>query len=122
MPKLTKSDLLKPWQVEILPVQVNELGEGSLVYVRSFSAAERSKLEVLGARFRETKNYDDTPKLRLLTVALSLCDEQGTRMFDESELDLIAQLPAVVVDRIFEAAGRINGLDAKKAQELEKNS
>lgn len=121
MQKLTKDDLLRAWTPTIQAVEVPELGADAVVYVRQFSAADRGKLEILGTKFKEGKAYDQVPRVRLLTVALALCDESGTRLFKDEECDQIGSMPAGVVDRIFEKAAEINGLSKKAVEEAEKN-
>lgn len=122
MPALTRKDLTAAWDVKTETVPVPELGADGYVIVRQFSAAERGKLEVLGTRFREKKAYDEVPKVRLLTCALAMCDEQLNRLFQDDELDKVGEMPSAVVDRIFEAAAKLNGLDDKANKEQEKNS
>ena len=122
MTKLTREDFLRPFKPVIEEVKVPEIQAEGVAYCRSFSAGDRGKLEILGARYKDKKNYDDTPKIRFLACVLGVCDEQGNRIFQETELDLIAQMPAIVVDRLSEVIFRLNGLDKKKIEELEKNS
>lgn len=122
MGKLSREDFLKPFQPVIKPVPVPELSADGVAYVRSFSAAERGKLEVLGARYKDKKNYEDTPKIRYLACVLGICDEQGNRLFQENELEMIAQMSSIVVDRLSEEIFKLNGLDKSKIEELEKNS
>jgi hypothetical protein len=122
--KLTRKDLTAAWTFQVETVPVSELGEGAVVCVRQFSAADRGKLEVLGTRFREKKAYDEVPKVRLMTCALAMCNDEGERLFQttDADLDEIGKMPAAVVDRIFEAAARMNGLEKKATEEQEKNS
>lgn len=120
MKKLTRDDFLRPFIPTIEEVALPELD--GVTYCRSFSAGDRGKLEVIGARYKDKKNYDDAPKVRFLACALGMCDEQGNRLFQDNELDKIASLPAIVVDRCSEVIFRLNGLDKTKIEELEKNS
>lgn len=120
--KLTREDFLQPFQPIIEEIPVPEISTEAVAYVRSFTAGDRGKLEIMGARYRDKKNYEDTPKIRFLACVLGICDENGERLFKENELDQIAQLPAIVVDRLSDAIFRLNGLDKKKVEELEKNS
>lgn len=122
MSQLTRNDFIGPFVPAIEAVAVPELKADGVAYVRSFSAGDRGKLEILGARYRDKKNYEDTPKIRFLACVLGICDKDGNRIFEEKELDMIAQMPAIVVDRLSEVIFRLNGLDKKKIEELEKNS
>lgn len=122
MTKLTREDFLQPFKPVIKEVAVPEIKAGGVAYVRSFSAGDRGKLEVLGARYKDKKNYEDTPKIRYLACVLGMCDEQGARIFQENELDKIAQMSSIVVDRLSEEIFKLNGLDKSKIEELEKNS
>ena len=123
MRKLTRADLIAPWQFKIESVSVPEIAEDAVVNVKQFSAADRGKLEVLGTRYREKKAFEDVPKVRLMTCALAMCDDSGNCLFQPTEPDMaeIAKMPAAVLDRIFEAAAKLNGLEKKSSEEQEKN-
>ncbi len=118
--KLTREDFVRPFKPIIEEVRVPEIEAGGVIYARSFSAGDRSKLEVLGAKFKDKKNYDELPKANYLAFALGACLEDGTRLFGEHELDKVAELPSAVVGRVVEVIMRLNGM--KKIEELEKNS
>jgi hypothetical protein len=119
--KLTRADLVSAWKFEVQEVPIPEKGAEAVMYVRSFSALERSGLEKMGAQYSQTKDYAQIEnfKYKLLVVAIS--DESGQPLFKDDEVELIKKFPAVVTDRLFEVAASLNGLDKKKSEQTEKN-
>jgi len=68
------------------------------------------------------EHKSDFRGLRAWMVALSLCDEQGNSMgFTEAEIKQLGGKSGAVVDRIFEAAKRLSGLEESAVEEAEKN-
>jgi hypothetical protein len=108
--------------------QVLELVEvpewGGAIYVRSITARERGLIEAGAAKYKETKGKDDSfaRTFSLKMVAQSICDETGARLFDDSEIELLAGKNAAVVARISDVAQRLSGFSKEDLEELEKNS
>jgi len=119
--KLTREDLIAAWQYEIQEVPVPEKGADAVMYVRSFSALERSGLERMGAEYSKTKNYGDIENFKYKLLVLAISDENGRPLFKDDEIELVKKFPAVVTDRLFEVAAALNGLDKKKSEQTEKN-
>ncbi len=63
-------------------------------------------------------------RIRALTIALTLVDENGKRLFGDSpaEIDALAGKGAKAIDRILEVSKRLNLVTAKDEDELAKNS
>lgn len=91
---------------------------GGTVVVRELTAKERDT-------FFEwvRKNGDNAfSDFRVRAVRLSLIDEQGNHLFDEADEPGLASKSTAVIDRLFEAASRLSGLQQKDVEEIGKNS
>jgi hypothetical protein len=119
---LSKMDIVQCNDRVLELVEVPEWG-GS-VYVRSMTAAERSRIEGDAAKFKETKGKDSSfaQTFTVRMAGLCVCDEQGNRLFSDSEFDLLRQKNALAVSRVAEVAQRLNGFSKADVEALEKNS
>jgi hypothetical protein len=48
--------------------------------------------------------------VRARLVALTLCDTEGYRLFDDSEITALGRKSARALDRVFTVAQRLNGI------------
>lgn len=82
------------------------------VYVRTFSGADRDRVEAF-----IVANRDGHPSgFRSLIVALAACDEKGAPLFTKDDVDAIAAKSGVAIDRVFTAAARLNGILAESQE------
>jgi hypothetical protein len=104
--------------------EVVEIAGGECVTVREMTAGERDgyqlKMMATDARGQLVINPDtkqpviDAGKVaqaRLWLVAYCTLGESGTRMFEDGDIELIAQMPNEIVEKIAAAARRLSGLD-----------
>lgn len=114
---LTKDEILKAEDIQKEFVDVPEWG-GS-VYVKMLTGKERDQLEssvITGPGQRDFEN------LRAKLIALSVVDENGTRLFDFNESNLLGDKSARVLDRLFSVAQRLSGITAKDVDDITKKS
>ncbi len=91
---------------------------GGHVFVKIMSGAERDYWEVLSThQMREMK----TINLRATLCVMTVCDEKGKRLFKDEEVKPLGDKSAIVLDRIFDIASRLNKLTNDDLKELEKN-
>jgi len=96
---------------------------GGWVYARPWSGTERKTWGLRCERAAESKNEKRLTLLTAELIALSLCDEQGHRIFKLEEADKINELSGTVLDRVEDWILRINGLRGEPDLEAaEKNS
>ena len=109
---LNKSDffLLKT-VVEI--IEIPELG-GS-IGIKSMTASEREGLE------RKMQSELDNNGIRATVFVYSVCDEAGSLLFTEDDLEAVKGLPSAVVTKVFDVSNRINGLSPDSVEEAAKN-
>jgi len=92
------------------------------VFVRELSARGKDifddsmveyDLATKGVKFKSATNR------RALLAVLTACDEDGNLVFDDKDISWLGDKQFKAVNRIFEAAQRLNGMTPEKA---EKNS
>lgn len=115
---LTKEQILSADDMQKEVVSVPEWGGD--VWVRAMSASERDKLESEQISARRDKR-DELSNIRARVCARCIVDDEGNRMFDESDIEALGQKSAAALDRVFDAAQRLNGLSEKDVEALEKN-
>lgn len=54
-------------------------------------------------------------------VAMSLCDENGERLVPDDQIERLADLDAAVIQRLFEAATQLAGIDSQNVDKHEGN-
>lgn len=87
---------------------------GGAVYVRAISAVERDAFELGYA--------EDKTNLRAKLAALCCCDEEGAALFDHADdIAALGDKSGAALDRVFEAATKLNKFTGKDIDELEKN-
>jgi hypothetical protein len=90
---------------------------GGTVLVRSMEADEKDawELDCLSGRFKK-------PGIRAALVSLAMVDESGNRLFTDADVKALGKKSPRALDRVFDAASRLNALRQKDIEELEKNS
>lgn len=117
---LTRDAIL---QAEDLPRELVEVPEwGGAVYVRSLTGTERDAFEFSIVEQRGRSAKMNLRNIRAKLVAVSVVDEDGNRLFTDSDVKVLGQKSAMVLDRLFAAAQRLSGLRNEDVEELAKNS
>lgn len=91
---------------------------GGSVWVREMAAAERDQWEGTMVSRQGAERFKN---LRALVVCLTVCDADGKRLFTDGEIEQVGKLPVSGIDRVFEAASKLNRLTKQDVEELEKN-
>lgn len=99
-----------------VPSETVEVAGVGQVEVRGLTAAGRDEWEqrIYNAKGRTLKNM----RASLVTLCLY---EGGKPMFQADEIDAVGELPARVVDRLWDIATRLSGLGSNDKDELEGN-
>lgn len=115
MPLLTKAAILAAADFKTIDCEVPEWG--GTVRLRGMSGAERDawEAEVMDAREAGKLNYTN---FRARLVARCLIDEQGQRLFTDSDIEALGRKSALALMRVFEAAQKLNGLSKGDVEEL----
>ncbi len=114
---LTKAAILESHDLHMESLEVPEWC--GVVNVRVMSGIERDRWEGRLLDIEKTKSYDN---LRATLVAMTLCDADGKRLFDDADITALGNKSASALSRVYEVALRINALTQAVREELAKNS
>lgn len=116
---LSREQILQALDRVMEPVEVPEWG--GVVYVRNLNGRARDKFEASRFRMRGKEVEVIHENTRATLLSLSLCDESGALLFTESDIAQLGEKSAAVLDRLFEVAQRISGLN-RTIEDRAKNS
>ena len=119
---LSREDILRSQDLVREVVSCPEWG--GEVYVRVMTGEERDRYEHHMLSLQDLYKDDkvNLQTLRIALLSLCLCDEQGGRLFQFQEMQLLNEKSWVVLDRLYEVASRINKTTVKEIEELVGNS
>lgn len=119
MALLSKDDIFGADDLTYEDVEVPEWG--GTVRIRVMTGAERNRFEqsVITRRGKHTDLNLDAIREKL--IALCVVDENGERIFDESDIPALGEKNAAALTRIFDACQRLNGLTEADVDELAGN-
>ena len=120
MDLLTRDAILNAQDLARERVEVPEWG--GAVLVRALTGRERDAYEAGIVHPDGRKMRYTLTNMRARLVSLSVIDEAGTRLFSDSDVELLGRKSAAALERVFEAAQRLSGLSAQDVDELVKNS
>ena len=124
MALLTREAITRKSTFEMVEVDVSEWGENgerTTVFVREMSARERDAYEaslVTGKGKKTEVNFND---MRAKLAAATCCDTDGNRIFLPEDVEWLSQKPVKVLNRICDAARKINGLSNEDEEDTVKN-
>lgn len=118
---LSKADILGASDLATEQVEVPEWG--GAVIIRSMTGIQRDAYEnSLMAKGADGRYSVDTENMRVKLVLYCAVDEQGNQIFDASELSALAGKNAGIIERLFNAAQNLNGLNKGAVEDAAKNS
>lgn len=110
---LSKEDILKAEDSETIVVAMPEWGdEARMISIKGF---ERDAFEM---RVSE----GGTENFRAKLVSMCLVDEKGIRIFNDNEVGELGNKNAKNLNRLFDVACKLCGINEKDVKELEGNS
>jgi hypothetical protein len=102
-----------------LPTEDIEVPEwGGCVRLRTLTGEERDRFEassIKGKGRNRGVNYDN---LRARLVARCAINEEGNPLFGEADVRKLGQKSAAALDRLFDAASRMNGIGESDVEDL----
>jgi len=116
---LNKDQIFSVQDLLIEEVEVPEWG--GTVFVRGMTGTERDSFESSVVDIRGSSQKVNMINLRAKLVSLSVCDEQGNRIFNDSDVIELGKKSAIALQRIFDVAQRLSGLSKEEMKTLEKN-
>lgn len=121
---LSRDSIVNVKDFGLKEIEVSEWG-GS-VFLKKWSAKERNMYMAKSVNIDETGghvNWETIFDNMILAVALSLCDNEGKRLFTDSpeDLEILSNKNGDVLQKLFEEIMVINGLATKSIEEAAKN-
>lgn len=118
---LNRAAILAANDLATVTVDVPEWG--GAVIIRSMTGGQRDAYETSLMTKDSSGRYSvDTENMRAKLVIFTAVDETGTPLFTPDDLPALASKSAAVIERLFVAAQRINGLSKDAVADAEKNS
>jgi hypothetical protein len=115
--RLSRDDVLKADDLTTEEVDVPEWG--GTVLVRGMTGRERDEFEASAMDQRSGRmNLANT---RAKIVLRCVVDDDGKRLFDNADLDVLGAKSAAALDRVFAVASRLSGLGERDVEELAAN-
>lgn len=108
---LSRDEILTNGKPQIKEIDVPELN--GTVFIRVMSGTERDAFELSCG--------DSLQNVRARLACMCLCDSDGNRLFDDTEVGEVGKLSGAALDVVFDAARRFNGLTETDVKELEGN-
>lgn len=96
---LNKAKILAANDTKLEKVAVPEWGDD--VYIKTLSGTERDQ-------FEDAYSSEKMKNFRSRFLVLTLCDDSGTRLFSDTEIDLIGSKRADIINRLFDRAWALN--------------
>jgi hypothetical protein len=117
---LGRDDILKASSLKTEDVEVPEWG--GVVRVRELRGRERDEWEASLAVKRGNQMVPDVANMRAKLVARSVVDDDGEPVFTQQDVNALGELSAAALDRVFEVASRLSGLNPADLEEMGKAS
>lgn len=122
---LTKDAIIQAQDFSLVPMDVPEWG--GRIYLRKWTGKDRALFFSKSIRPEGDSagiDWDTLFDNMVLAVALSVCDEGGSRIFNTSEADmsLLGSKNGDVIQRIYTEALKINGMGQDAVEDAAKNS
>lgn len=114
---LSKDQILNAKDLHTETVDVPEWG--GEVMIRVMRGVDRDAFENLCARHKGIQNV---PNVFARLCGMCICDDAGNRLFSEKEIDALGQRSCVALGKVWDAAIRLNRLNADEIESAEKNS
>ena len=118
---LTKDQILEAHDLSTESVTVPEWGGD--VLVRTMTGADRDAFESsMITTLADGTRKPNMANMRAKLVALTVVDQAGNLVFGVADVDRLALKSASALERVFNAAQRINGLGVQAEADAAKNS
>jgi len=109
-------------QCDDLPKELVSVPEwGGDVFVRTLSGQERDMFEQSMMEGKGKNRDMNLKNIRARLSVLTICTEDGTRLFEAKDVDALGKKSAAALDRIFSVAQKLNGLSGEDVEELAGN-
>ena len=115
---LNRTEILNVNDIVIEEVHVPEWGEDAIVYVKGMTGAERDKFESSLVVLRGKSQTLNMANIRAKLASLTICDENGKRLFSEQDVQVLSQKSASALQRVFVVAQKLSRIGDEDIEEL----
>ena len=91
---------------------------GVNLWLRGWSGKERAAFQ---QAYSQAKTDEEVANLSGLVVALTVCNDQGQRIFQIEDVELLNEKSATALDRVVNAALQHNGITKTAIEDAKKN-
>ena len=95
---------------------------GGTVLVRELSGRERDEWEASLAVMRGKTMVPDVANIRAKLAARTIVGDDGEPVFTQNDAAALGELSAAALDRVFDVASRLSGLNPEDVEAMTKNS
>lgn len=120
MKTLNKQQILSAVDLKKETVEVPEWG--GTVIVSQITAADRDRFEASIYVGEGATRRQNTANLRARLCSLCLVDEKGERLFTDEEAAELGKKNAAVLDKLFDIAQSLNGMNKTETETAKKDS
>lgn len=92
-----------------------------VVWVRTMTGTERDRWETMAFISEDGKVRANEENIRARLVALTVCDFEGNLLFGIDDIEEVGKKSATAINRLFDAASRVNAVSASDIAELSGN-
>ena len=118
---LSREAILSVADITVEQVAVPEWG--GMVRVKGLTGAERDRFEAVLLQDKKRPNrLEAYVNFRARLVVLSVVDENGNRLFTDKDVAALGAKSAQALERVYQVASRLAGLNNEDVEELTKNS
>ena len=114
---LDRQAILGADDLAVEPISIPAWGGDSFIRVMTSEERDAFELSVGAMQKGETKI-----QFRSALVARCLCDQDGKRLFSDSDIGALSKKSGAALDGIFDAARKLNKMTDQDVEELAKNS
>jgi hypothetical protein len=109
---LNRDAILAAVDITVEKVDVPEWG--GVVYVKALSGTDRERyldsIHVTKGRGKHATREVVLQQASAKLAVLAICDEQGTRLFTDADVEALGKKSAKALQRVVDAAAKLNGL------------
>ena len=115
-PALNKESIINAKDIKIISVDVPEWNGSVCLKVMSGKSRDNWESYVISKKDKDGKI--DVKGMRAKLLVCCLCDDNGNELFNDSEIELLEKKNADVLQRLFDEAARLNGLNTASVEEI----
>lgn len=119
--QILAADDLETREVHVPEWADPETGD-DVVFVKALSGAERDAYEGSLRSIRGSTVIPNLANARAKLVARALVDENGQRIFTDKQIDQLGSKSAAVLERLFDVAAEMSGLNDEDVEQMVGNS